>query len=192
MSSYILSEPFDVTKFALIYASAQQNIGIAGLTVVIVRDDIISGAAPATPSVLDYKTLVETKSRFSTPPVWSIYIAGLVFDWLLSLGGLEEIKRHNEKKASVLYDYLDSQSYYTASVDKKCRSMMNVVFITGDSALDKKFIKEAEENGLVNLSGDKSVGGMRASIYNAMPIEGVEKLVEFMKNFAAENPKLDA
>ena len=192
MSSYLLSEPFDITKFALIYASAQQNIGPAGMTVVILRDDIIGGAGPETPSVLDYKILSESKSRFSTPPVWSIYIAGLVFDWILGLGGLEEIKRRNERKASVLYDYLDSQFYYTAPVDKKCRSMMNVVFFTGDASLDKKFIDEAAEAGLLNLSGDNSIGGMRASIYNAMPIDGVEKLVEFMKNFAAENPKLDA
>lgn len=191
MSSYILSEPFDVTKFALIYASAQQNIGPAGMTLVIVREDLLGGATPETPSVLDYKILAETKSRYSTPPVWSIYIASLVFDWILSIGGLEEIKRRNERKASLLYDYLDSQFYYTASVDKKCRSMMNVVFVTGDANLDKKFIKEAEEAKLLNLAGDKYIGGMRASIYNAMPYEGVEKLVEFMKNFAAENPKLD-
>lgn len=192
MSSYLLSEPFDVSKFALIYASAQQNIGPAGLTVVIVRDDIIGGASPITPSFLDYKVLAETKSRFSTPPVWSIYVANLVFEWIASIGGLEEIKRRNERKASLIYDYLDSQSYYTAPVDKKCRSMMNVVFVTGDSELDKKFISEAHEEGLQNLAGDKSVGGMRVSIYNAMEYEGVEKLVAFMKDFAAKNPKLDA
>ena len=191
MSSYILSEPFDVSKFALIYASSQQNIGPAGMSVVIIRDDLLGAAHASTPSVLNYQILAETKSRFSTPPIWSIYVATLVFDWILSVGGLEEIKRRNERKASLLYDYLDSQFYYTASVDKKCRSMMNVVFVTGDADLDKKFIKEAEEAKLLNLAGDKNIGGMRASIYNAMPYEGVEKLVEFMKNFAAENPKLN-
>ena len=190
MSSYILSEPFDVTKFALIYASAQQNIGPAGMTVVIIRGDLLGGAPNETPSVLNYKIIAESKSRYSTPPVWSIYMATLMFDWILSLGGLEEVKRRNERKASLLYDYLDSQFYYTASVDKKCRSMMNVVFVTGDAELDKKFILEAEEAGLMNLAGDSSIGGMRASIYNAMPLEAVEKLVEFMKNFASENPKL--
>lgn len=192
MSSYLLSEPVNVSKFALIYASSQQNLGTAGMSVVIVRDDIIGGAAAGTPSVLDYKILAETKSRYSTPPVWSIYIAGLVLDWIASLGGLDEIKRRNERKASLIYDYLDSQKYYTASVDKKCRSMINVVFVTGDAALDKKFVAEAEERGLANLAGDRAVGGMRASIYNSMPYEGVAELVEFMKEFAAQNPKIEA
>ncbi len=192
MSSYILSEPFDLSKFAMVYASAQQNMGAAGMTLVVIRADIIGRAAPFTPSNIDYKILTESKSRYSTPPVWSIYIANLVFEWVLSIGGLEEMKRRNERKASLIYDYLDSQSYYTAPVDKKCRSMSSVVFVTGDASLDKKFIEEAEEAGLMNLAGDKSVGGMRASIYNAMPYDGVEKLVEFMKNFSAHNPKLDS
>ena len=129
---------------------------------------------------------------YNTPPCWSIYMAKLVFDWLLENGGLEQMKRQNEKKASLLYDYLDGQSYYTSTVDKKCRSMMNVVFVTGDAELDKKFVKEADAAGLKNLKGHRSVGGMRASIYNAMPYEGVEALVAFMKKFAADNPKIQA
>ena len=134
--------------------------------------------------------MADNDSMYNTPPCWCIYMAKLVFDWILSIGGLEEMKRRNEKKASLLYDYLDGQHYYTAPVSKKCRSMMNVVFVTGDPKLDKKFAEEASEYGLKNLKGHRSVGGMRASIYNAMPYEGVEKLVEFMKKFARENPKL--
>ena len=191
MSSCILSEPIDVTKFGLIYAGAQKNVAPAGVTIVIVREDLIGNARPDTPSMLDYKLMAENDSMYNTPPCWSIYIAKLVFDWILSIGGLEEMKRRNERKASVLYDYLDSQSYYTAPVDKKCRSMMNVVFVTGDAELDKKFVKEAKEAGFVNLGGHRSVGGMRASIYNAMPTEGVEGLVEFMKRFAMNNPKIN-
>ena len=189
MSSCIVSEPVDVSKFALIYAGAQKNVAPAGLTIVIVRGDLIGNARPDTPAMLDYKLMAENDSMYNTPPCWCIYMAKLVFDWILSIGGLEEMKRRNEKKASLLYDYLDSQSYYTAPVDKKCRSMMNVVFVTGDAELDKKFAKEAAAAGLKNLKGHRSVGGMRASIYNAMPYEGVEKLVSFMKRFALENPK---
>ena len=192
MSSCICSEPVDVSKFALIYAGAQKNIAPAGLTIVIVRDDIIGNARPDTPAMLDYKLMAENDSMYNTPPCWCIYMAKLVFEWILSIGGLEEMKRRNERKASLIYDYLDSQTYYTAPVDKKCRSMMNVVFVTGDAELDKKFAKEASLAGLKNLKGHRSVGGMRASIYNAMPYEGVEKLVAFMKKFAAENPKLEA
>ena len=142
--------------------------------------------------MLDYKLRAENDSMYNTPPCWCIYMAKLVFEWILSIGGLEEMKRRNEKKASLLYDYLDGpgQAYYTAPVDKKCRSMMNVVFVTGDGELDKKFAKEAAAAGLVNLKGHRSVGGMRASIYNAMPYEGVEKLVAFMKQFAIDNPKI--
>ena len=190
MSSCIVSEPVDVSKFALIYAGAQKNVAPAGLTIVIVRGDLIGNARPDTPAMLDYKLMAENDSMYNTPPCWCIYMAKLVFDWILSIGGLEEMKRRNEKKASLLYDYLDSQSYYTAPVDKKCRSMMNVVFVTGDAELDKKFAKEAAAAGLKNLKGHRSVGGMRASIYNAMPYEGVEKLVEFMKEFALNNPKI--
>lgn len=189
MSSCILSEPVDVSKFGLIYAGAQKNIAPAGVTIVIVREDLLGNARPDTPCMLDYKLLADNGSMYNTPPCWSIYIAKLVFDYLISIGGLEEMKRRNEKKASLIYDYLDSQTYYTAPVDKKCRSMMNVTFVTGNADLDKKFIKEAKEAGLVNLGGHRSVGGMRASIYNAMPYEGVEKLVEFMKKFAFNNPK---
>ena len=190
MSSCILSEPIDVTKFGLIYAGAQKNIAPAGLTIVIIREDLVGNARPDTPVMLNYKPLAENESMYNTPPCYSIYMAKLVFEWLLSIGGLEEMKRRNERKASLIYDYLDGQNYYTAPVDKKCRSMMNVVFVTGNQELDRKFIKEAKEAGLVNLGGHRSVGGMRASIYNAMPYEGVEKLVAFMKRFALENPKL--
>ena len=190
MSSCILSEPIDVTKFGVIYAGAQKNIAPAGLTIVIVRSDLIGNARPDTPAMLDYKLLSESGSMYNTPPCFSIYMAGLVFEWILSIGGLEEMKRRNERKASLLYDYLDSQTYYTATVDKKCRSMMNVVFVTGDGELDRRFVKEADAAGLKNLAGHRSVGGMRASIYNAMPYEGVERLVAFMKKFALENPKI--
>ncbi len=191
MSSFILSEPIDVSKFGLIYAGAQKNIAPAGVTIVIIRDDLIGNARSDTPAMLDYKIMAENDSMYNTPPCWCIYMAKLVFEWLLSIGGLEEMKRRNEKKASLIYDYLDSQSYYTAPVDKKCRSMMNVVFVTGDARLDAKFASEAAEAGLKNLKGHRSVGGMRASIYNSMPYEGVEKLVAFMKRFASENPKLE-
>ena len=190
MSSCICSEPVDVSKFGLIYAGAQKNIAPAGLTIVIVRQDLVGNAREDTPAMLDYALQVENGSMYNTPPCWCIYMAKLVFEWILSIGGLEEMKRRNEKKASLLYDYLDSQTYYTATVDKKCRSMMNVVFVTGDAELDKKFAKEASAAGLKNLKGHRSVGGMRASIYNAMPYEGVEKLVAFMKQFANDNPKI--
>ena len=190
MSSSILSEPIDVSRFGLIYASAQKNIAPAGLTVVIVRHDLVGKARPDTPTMLDYKAHAENGSMYNTPPTFSVYLAKLVLEWIDSIGGLEEMKRRNERKASLIYDYLDSQHYYTASVDKKCRSMMNVVFVTGRPELDERFVREAEAEGLVHLKGDRSVGGMRASIYNAMPYEGVEKLVEFMKKFALENPKV--
>ena len=189
MSSCILSEPVDVSQFGLIYAGAQKNVAPAGVTIVIVRDDLIGNARPDTPAMLDYKLMADNDSMYNTPPCWCIYMAGLVFDWILDMGGLEEMKRRNERKASLLYDYLDSQSYYTAPVDKKCRSMMNVVFVTGNADLDKKFASEASAAGLKNLKGHRSVGGMRASIYNAMPYEGVQALVAFMKKFAIENPQ---
>ena len=189
MSSCIVSEPIDVSKFGLIYAGAQKNVAPAGLTIVIVREDLMGKARPDTPAMFDYQLMAENDSMYNTPPCWCIYMARLVFDWILSIGGLEEMKKRNEKKASLLYDYLDNQSYYIAPVEKKCRSMMNVVFVTGDAELDKKFAKEAAAAGLKNLKGHRSVGGMRASIYNAMPYEGVEKLVEFMKEFAKNNPK---
>ena len=189
MSSCIISEPVDVTKFGLIYAGAQKNMAPAGLTVVIVRDDLIGNARPTTPAMLDYKLMADNDSMYNTPPCYCIYIAKLVYEWILEMGGLDEMKKYNEKKCAVLYDYLDSQDYYIAAADKDARSMMNVTFVTGEPELDKKFAKEADEIGIKNIKGHRSVGGMRASIYNAMPIEGVEKLVEFMKDFAAKNPK---
>ena len=192
MSSFMLSEPVDVSKFALIYANAETCIGAGALTIVIVRDDLTSGASKDTPASLNYKLVGEGYAVKSTASAMSLYIAKLVFDWIKSIGGLEEMKRRNERKASLLYDYLDSQFYYTAPVDKKCRSMMNVVFVTGDASLDEKFAKEAKQEGLFNLSGHGSVGGICASIYNAMSFEGVEKLVSFMKKFAQENIKIEA
>lgn len=189
MSSCILSEPVDISKFGVIYAGAQKNMAPAGLTVVIVREDLLGNARPETPSMLDWKIMAENDSMYNTPPCYSIYMAGLVYEWILGLGGLEQMKKINEKKADVLYSYLDSQDYYIAPVVKDSRSMMNVTFVTGVEELDKKFSKEAEKAGFVNLKGHRSVGGMRASIYNAMPVEGVEKLVELMKKFSAENPK---
>ncbi len=189
MSSCICSEPVDVSKFGVIYAGAQKNLAPAGLTIAIVREDLIGNAAPECPSMLNYKLMADNDSMYNTPPCWCIYMAKLVFEWILELGGLEVMKRMNEEKAAVLYDYLDSQDYYIAPVEKNSRSLMNVVFVTGNTDLDAKFAKEAAANGLKNLKGHRSVGGMRASIYNAMPKEGVEALVAFMKKFAEENPK---
>ena len=191
MSSFMLSEPVDVSKFALIYANCECAMGIPGLTVVIIRDDLIGGARKDTPTMINYKSVVDGNFSVNTAPVSSVYLAKLVFESIISSGGLEEMKRRNERKASLIYDYLDSQSYYTAPVDKKCRSMMNVVFLIGDAALDRKFSEEARELGLENLGGHSSVGGMCASLYNSMPIEGVEKLVGFMRKFAQGNPRLD-
>jgi len=189
MSSCIISEPVDVSKFGMIYAGAQKNMAPAGLTVVIIREDLMGNAREDIPVMLDYKTMADNDSMYNTPPCYCIYVAKLVYEWILGLGGLEEMKKLNEKKANLLYDYLDSQDYYIAPVEKESRSMMNVTFVTGDADLDKKFAKEAEAQGLKNLKGHRSVGGMRASIYNAMPYEGVEALVAFMKKFAEENPK---
>jgi len=189
MSSCIISEPVDVSKFGVIYAGAQKNMAPAGLTLVIIREDLMGNARENTPSMLDYKLMADNDSMYNTPPCYCIYIAKLVYEWILGLGGLEKMKEMNEKKANLLYDYLDNQDYYVAPVEKESRSMMNVTFVTGDADLDKKFAKEAEAQGLKNLKGHRSVGGMRASIYNAMPYEGVEKLVEFMKEFAKNNPK---
>ncbi len=191
MSSCICSEPVDVSKFGVIYAGAQKNIAPAGVTIVIIRDDLLGHAREDAPAMLNYQLMADNGSMYNTPPCWCIYMAKLVFEWLESIGGLEEIKRRNEHKASLLYDYLDSQSYYIAPVEKKSRSMMNVVFVTGNAELDAKFAKEAGAAGLKNIKGHRSVGGMRASIYNAMPVEGVEALIAFMKNFAEENPKTE-
>lgn len=189
MSSCILSEPFDVSKFGVIYAGAQKNMSAAGLTLVIIREDLLGKARQDTPSMLDYKLMADNNSMYNTPPCYCIYIAKLVYEWILGLGGLKQMQKRNQDKAKILYDYLDSQDYYKAPVQKESRSMMNVTFVTGDPDLDKKFAKEAEAQGLVNLKGHRSVGGMRASIYNAMPQEGVEKLVAFMKTFAENNKK---
>ena len=189
MSSCIISEPVDVSKFGLIYAGAQKNMAPAGLTLVIVREDLIGNADEKTPAMLDYKLMADNDSMYNTPPCYCIYVAKLVYEWIKELGGLKEMKKLNEKKAALLYDYLDSQDYYIAPVKKESRSMMNVTFVTGDADLDKKFAAEASAAGLKNLKGHRSVGGMRASIYNAMPYEGVEALVAFMKKFAEENPK---
>ena len=189
MSSCIISEPVDVSKFGVIYAGAQKNMAPAGLTIVIVREDLLGYAEEKMPTMLDWKVMAENDSMYNTPPCYAIYMAKLVYEWILSIGGLDAMKVHNEKKANLLYDYLDSQSYYVAPVKKDSRSMMNVTFVTGNADLDKKFASEASAAGLKNLKGHRSVGGMRASIYNAMPYEGVEKLVAFMKDFAEKNPK---
>ena len=189
-SSCIASEPIDVSRFGLIYAGAQKNIAPAGLTVVIVREDLLGKARACTPTMLDYKVMADNASMYNTPPCYCIYMLGLVCDWLEKQGGMSAMKAKNEKKANLLYGYLDSQDYYIAPVQKESRSMMNVTFVTGDAELDKAFVKAAEKEGLINLKGHRSVGGMRASIYNAMPYEGVEKLVDFMKKFAAEHPKV--
>ena len=189
MSSCILSEPIDVSKFGVIYAGAQKNMSAAGLTVVIVREDLLGRARAQTPTMLNWSVMSENGSMYNKPPCYCIYIAKLVCEWILSLGGLKEMQKRNERKAALLYGYLDGQDYYVAPVEKESRSMMNVTFVTGNAELDKKFAKEAAESGLHNLKGHRSVGGMRASIYNAMPYEGVEKLVAFMQEFAKNNPK---
>lgn len=189
MSSCILSEPVDVTKFGLIYAGAQKNMAPAGLTVVIVREDLIGHARDDTPAMFDYKLMADNDSMYNTPPCYAIYMAKLVFEWLTDLGGLEEMKKINMKKAAILYDYLDGSDYYKAPSEKYCRSIMNVVFVTGNDDLDKKFAKEADAAGLKSLKGHRSVGGMRASIYNAMPEAGIKKLVAFMEDFKNKNPK---
>ena len=188
ISSCILSEPIDVSKFGLLYAGAQKNMGPAGLTVVIVREDLVGHAMEITPTMLNYQTHVDNGSMFNTPPCYSIYICMLVLDWLKNeIGGLEEMKKINEKKAGILYDFLDQSKLFHGTVVKKDRSLMNVPFVTGNEEMDAKFVKEAAAADFVNLKGHRSVGGMRASIYNAMPTEGVEKLVEFMKVFEKNN-----
>ena len=189
MSSCIISEPVDISKFGVIYAGAQKNMAPAGVTLVIVREDLLGDVLDYTPDMLNWQLMAENDSMYNTPPCYAIYVAGLVYEWIESIGGLEKMKEMNEKKAGLLYDYLDNQDYYIAPVKKNSRSMMNVTFVTGDADLDKKFASEAAKAGLKNLKGHRSVGGMRASIYNAMPYEGVAKLVEFMKEFAKNNPK---
>ena len=187
MSSNILSKPVDIAKYGLIYAGAQKNIGPAGLTIVIVRDDLIGHAVPTPPAMLDYKTHVENDSMFNTPPTYGIYIAGLVFQWLKKRGGLAAIEKKNIEKADLLYDFLDKSSYFKNPVRKEDRSRMNVPFTLKDEAHDEEFIKGAKARGMIQLKGHRSVGGMRASIYNAMPIAGVQMLVQYMREFEAQH-----
>ena len=188
VSSCFLSEPVDVTKYGVIYGGVQKNVGPAGVVIAIIREDLITDdVLDGTPTMLKYKTHADAGSLYNTPPAYGIYICGKVFKWLKKQGGLEAIKERNEKKAKILYHYLDESKLFKGTVVPKDRSLMNVPFITGNKELDAKFVKEAKEAGFENLKGHRSVGGMRASIYNAMPVEGVEKLVEFMKAFEKEN-----
>ena len=188
VSSSFLSEPVDVTQYGMLYGGVQKNIGPAGVVIAIIREDLIrEDVLPGTPTMLRYKTHADNGSMYNTPPAYGIYICGKVFKWLKKMGGLVAMKAHNEKKAAILYDYLDGSSMFHGTVEKKDRSLMNVPFVTGNAELDAKFVKEAEAAGLVNLKGHRSVGGMRASIYNAMPIAGVEALVAFMQKFEQEN-----
>ncbi len=188
VSSCFLSEPVDVSKYGIIYGGVQKNIGPAGMAIVIIREDLITDTPlEGTPTMLTYKTHSDAKSLYNTPPAYDIYICGKVFKWIKSLGGLEKMKEINEKKAKILYDFLDESQLFKGTVVKEDRSLMNVPFVTGDEEMDAKFVKEAKEAGFENLKGHRTVGGMRASIYNAMPTEGVEKLVAFMKEFEANN-----
>ena len=188
VSSCFLSEPVDVSKYGVIYGGVQKNIGPAGVVIVIMREDLITeDTLPGTPTMLQYKIHADNDSLYNTPPAYGIYICGKVFKWLKKQGGLAAMKVHNEEKAAILYDFLDNSKMFKGTVRKEDRSLMNVPFVTGDADLDAKFVKEAKEAGFENLKGHRSVGGMRASIYNAMPKEGVVKLVEFMKKFEEEN-----
>ncbi len=188
VSSMFLSEPMDVSKYGLIYGGVQKNIGPAGVVIVIVREDLVrEDVLPTTPTIMRYLTQVDAKSLSNTPPCWGIYICGLVFKWLKELGGLSAMKEINEKKAALLYDFLDSSKLFKGTADRQYRSLMNVPFVTGDAELDAKFISEAKNHKIESIKGHRSVGGMRASIYNAMPLEGVEALVAFMHQFEKEN-----
>ena len=188
VSSCFLSEPVDVSKYAILYGGVQKNIGPAGMVIAIVREDLITDdVLPGTPTMMKYKTHADANSLYNTPNCFCIYVCGKVFKWLKKMGGLEEMKRRNEEKAKILYDFLDSSRLFKGTVRKEDRSLMNVPFVTGDKEMDAKFVKAAEAEGLVNLKGHRTVGGMRASIYNAMPKEGVEALVAFMKKFEEEN-----
>ena len=188
VSSCFLSEPVDVSKYGIIYGGVQKNIGPAGVVIVIIREDLITeDVLPGTPTMLTYKTHADADSLYNTPPAYGIYICGKVFQWLKEMGGLEAMKERNERKAKILYDFLDQSKLFKGTVEKKDRSLMNVPFVTGSDELDAKFVKEAKAAGLENLKGHRSVGGMRASIYNAMPEEGVQALVDFMKKFEKEN-----
>ena len=188
VSSCFLSEPVDVTKYGIIYGGVQKNVGPAGVVIAIIREDLITDdVLPGTPTMLKWKTQADNDSLYNTPPCYGIYICGKVFKWIKKMGGLEAMKAHNEKKAKILYDFLDSSKLFKGTVAPEDRSLMNVPFVTGNEELDAKFVKEAKAAGFENLKGHRTVGGMRASIYNAMPIEGVEKLVAFMKKFEEEN-----
>ena len=188
VSSCFLSEPVDVSKYAIIYGGVQKNVGPAGVVIAIIREDLITDdVLPGTPTMLKYKTQADNDSLYNTPPCYGIYICGKVFKWLKKMGGLEVMKQKNEEKAKILYDFLDQSEMFKGTVASEDRSLMNVPFVTGDADLDAKFVKEAKAAGFENLKGHRSVGGMRASIYNAMPKEGVEKLVAFMKEFEAAN-----
>lgn len=187
MSSNFMSRPVDVSRYGLIYGGAQKNVGPAGVTLVIVRDDLIGQALPITPSAFDYKIQSDNDSMFNTPPTYAIYIAGLMFNWIKAQGGLTAMETHNRKKAAVLYDYLETTSFFYNPVAREDRSLMNVPFKLRDESLDGAFLKGAEARGMVQLKGHRSVGGMRASIYNAMPIEGVSALVAYMKEFEASH-----
>ena len=188
VSSCFLSEPVDVSRYGMIYGGVQKNIGPAGVVIAIIRDDLITeDVLPGTPTMLQYKIHADNGSLYNTPPAYGIYICGKVFQWLKARGGLEPMKQYNEQKAKILYDFLDESKLFHGTVVKKDRSLMNVPFVTGDKELDARFVKEAEAAGFVNLKGHRTVGGMRASIYNAMPIEGVEKLVAFMAEFEKNN-----
>lgn len=188
VSSCFLSEPIDVSKYAVVYGGVQKNVGPAGLVIAIIREDLITDdVLPGTPTMLKWKTQADNDSLYNTPPCYNIYICGKVFKWIKKMGGLTAMKELNEKKAAILYDFLDQSKLFKGTVVKEDRSLMNVPFVTGNEELDAKFVKEATEAGFVNLKGHRTVGGMRASIYNAMPIEGVEKLVEFMKKFEEAN-----
>jgi phosphoserine aminotransferase len=187
VSSNILSRPIEVSRYGLLYGGAQKNIGPAGLTIVIVREDLIGQALPITPSAFDYKQQADNDSMLNTPPTYAIYIAGLVFAWIEAQGGLQAMEAHNRRKAALLYDYLDGTGFYWSPVARDCRSLMNVPFKLKDESLDAAFLKGAEAAGMVQLKGHRSVGGMRASIYNAMPIAGVQALVAYMKDFEARH-----
>ncbi len=193
MTSSILSEPVDFSKIALLLAGGECNIGVPGLTTVIIRGDLLGGCRHDTPAMLNYKRLADVRTHEFEPSALSVFIAGQVFEWIDSMGGLDEMKRRSEKRASLIYDFLDGQSqeYYTSFTDRNCRSATTVIFTTGDSELDRKFIAEAADAGLVNLAGHPSVGGMRAALYNSMPQEGVAALVEFMKAFKSRNPRFN-
>ena len=191
VSSCFLSEPMDVSKYGIIYGGAQKNIGPAGVVIVIIREDLVPDEClPGTPTMLKFKTHVKAESMYNTPPAYGIYVCGKVFKWLLKNGGLTAMKEYNEKKAAILYDYLDESKLFKGTVRKEDRSLMNVCFNTGSKELDDQFVKESKAAGLDNLKGYRTVGGMRASIYNAMPIAGVERLVEFMKAFEERNPNV--